>query len=83
MKLSFVVISISLVFIFSLCGSQGDGLKTWILVWFSNEDLGGTAGTDLDIFAARSTDNGASWSTVQTLNSNANTDTGHDAFTSL
>ena len=55
-----------------------DGNGNWGVVWNSNEDLGGTAGTDYDIFFTRSVDNGASWSNVQTLNSNANTDTGDD-----
>ena len=57
-----------------------DGNGNWVAVWQSRENLGGTAGTDYDIFFSRSTDDGATWSAVQTLNSNATTDTGGDAF---
>jgi len=53
---------------------------TGVVAWLSDENLGGTAGTDEDIFVTRSTDNGASWSVVQTLNSNAGSDTGGDWF---
>jgi Neuraminidase (sialidase) len=47
-------------------------------VWQSNENLGGVAGSDEDIFVARSTDNGASWTAPATLNTNATTDSGDD-----
>ena len=50
-----------------------DGKGIWIVAWFSNEDLGG-AGTDDDIFFSRSTNDGATWSASQLLNSNATTD---------
>ena len=78
MKLSLVLISLSLIFIFSSCGTDGDGLKTLVVVWVSDENLGGTAGTDFDIFMTRSTDSGSTWSDVQTLNSDANTDSQGD-----
>jgi hypothetical protein len=55
-----------------------DGLGNWVAVWDSEEDLGGTIGTDLDILVARSTDNGVSWSDPHILNSNAGTDSGDD-----
>jgi len=54
-----------------------DGSGHWVAAWGSNEDLAG-AGTDYDIFVARSTDNGASWTAPALLNSNATTDTGAD-----
>ena len=55
-----------------------DGLGHWITVWQSTEDLGGTAGTDNDIFIARSTNNGVSWTAPALLNTNATTDSGDD-----
>lgn len=56
---------------------------TLIAVWVSNEDLNGTAGTDLDLFLSRSTDEGSSWSTVTLLNSNGDGDVGDDRDPSL
>jgi hypothetical protein len=55
-----------------------DGAGNWIAVWQSRDDLGGTIGTDDDILVSRSTDNGATWTTVQPLNTNAGTDSGDD-----
>ncbi|HKQ49008.1 MAG TPA: sialidase family protein [Phycisphaerae bacterium] len=55
-----------------------DGLGLWIAVWASNEDLGGTIGTDRDLLFARSTDNGATWSAAVALNANAGSDSGVD-----
>jgi hypothetical protein len=55
-----------------------DGAGHWVAVWGSDEDLGGTLGTDLDVLVTRSTDNGATWSAPQPLNTNADTDSGHD-----
>ena len=55
-----------------------DGQGHWVAVWQSEEDLGGVAGTDADIFVARSANNGASWTAPATLNSNASTDSGDD-----
>ena len=40
----------------------------------SAENLDGTAGTDTDIFVARSTDYGQTWSAPTTLNTNADSD---------
>lgn len=56
-----------------------DGLGTWVAAWESNENLGGTIGTDRDILFARSTNSGATWTAPAALNSNAATDTGDDA----
>jgi hypothetical protein len=52
----------------------------WIVVWFSNEDLGGIAGSDRDIFFVVSADNGASWSSPALLNTNAAVDSGNEVF---
>lgn len=55
-----------------------DGAGNWVVVWQSDEDLGGTAGVDFDIFVSRSTDDGATWSTPALLNTNGTTDVGGD-----
>jgi hypothetical protein len=55
-----------------------DGAGVWVAVWESGDTLGGTIGTDTDILASRSTNNGATWTTVQPLNTNAVTDSGAD-----
>ena len=54
-----------------------DGSGNWVAVWESEEDLSG-AGTDADIFVARSTNNGATWTAPALLNTNATTDSGWD-----
>jgi hypothetical protein len=61
-------------------GSQvtTDGLGHWVAVWESNENLGGTIGTDWDILVSRSTNNGATWTAVAALNTNAAADSGTD-----
>jgi hypothetical protein len=45
--------------------------NTWIAVWESTGDLGGTIGTDFDILFVRSTDTGETWSTALPLNGDA------------
>jgi len=60
-----------------------DGAGNWIAVWQSQDSLGGTIGTDNDILYSRSANNGASWSAVAILNTNAATDTGSDANVKL
>jgi hypothetical protein len=45
------------------------GAGTWIAVWHSNDDLGGTLGTDWDIFYSRSTDAGLTWTAPAALHS--------------
>ena len=55
-----------------------DGLGTWVAVWRSNDPLGGPAGTDWDIFFARSVDDGATWSAPAVLNSYGIGDSGID-----
>jgi len=51
----------------------------WVTVWYSDDTLGGTTGTDSDIHFSRSVDNGANWSLVAPLNTNAGTDSGDDS----
>ncbi len=55
-----------------------DGTGNWVAVWYSSENLGGAIGTDNDIFVARSTDNGVTWTAPAALNSNATSDSGAD-----
>jgi len=55
-----------------------NGQGEWVAVWQSNENLGGTIGTDWDILVARSTDYGATWTAPAALNTNAATDSGWD-----
>ena len=57
-----------------------DGAGNWVAVWQSDNGLGGTIGTDDDIFFSRSTDAGATWSAPAPLNSNAGEDSGDDSF---
>ncbi len=59
------------------------GSNVWVVIWSSDETLGGTIGTDFDILYVRSTDNGATWSAPAALNSNAASDTGVDFLPSL
>lgn len=60
---------------------SADG-STVVAVWESNANVGG-AGSDDDVFFARSTDGGATWSTTGVLNANATSDTGEDNATSV
>jgi len=60
-----------------------NGSTQWMAVWTSNENLGGAIGTDDDILFATSSDGGASWSAPAALNSNADTDSGTDQFSTL
>ena len=56
-----------------------DGAGHWVVVWYSDDDLGGTIGTDRDILVAGSTNNGATWTAPAALNTNAATDLGGDS----
>ena len=56
-----------------------DGAGAWVAVWFSDENLGGTIGTDDDILVSRSSDDGATWTVPVALNTNAGTDSGVDS----
>jgi probable HAF family extracellular repeat protein/cysteine-rich repeat protein len=51
-----------------------DGRGTWLAVWYSDDSLRGTIGTDTDILVARSTDGGASWSAPTVLNGGSGDD---------
>jgi len=52
--------------------------STWVVVWISTDTLGDTVGDDYDIFFSQSTDNGATWSAPEALNSYAGSDTSID-----
>ncbi|MFO7775427.1 MAG: carboxypeptidase regulatory-like domain-containing protein [Candidatus Hydrogenedentota bacterium] len=49
---------------------QGPG-ETWLAVWHSDAEAGDATGQEFNIFFARSTDNGETWSIPAPLNSNA------------
>lgn len=55
-----------------------DTQGTWIVVWRSTENLGGSLGTDYDIVYTRSDDSGASWSPVAAVGSSFANDSGLD-----
>src|ERR1041385_1807320 len=57
-----------------------DGHGMWIVVWESTENLGGTIGTDRDIFFSRSTDNGQTWTPQAVLNTDATADGNRDDY---
>jgi uncharacterized protein YjiK len=57
-----------------------DGVGNWVAVWYSNDDLGGTIGTDGDILVSRSIDNGTTWTAPVALNTNAGSDSGNDYY---
>ncbi|MBI4559051.1 MAG: carboxypeptidase regulatory-like domain-containing protein [Candidatus Hydrogenedentes bacterium] len=51
-----------------------DGGSTWIVVWESEDSLGGTIGPDSDVLYARSEDYGLTWSPPAPLNATATAD---------
>jgi len=51
-----------------------DGAGNWMAIWQSFGDLAGTIGTDSDILASRSIDNGMTWSPPAPVNEYASTD---------
>jgi len=55
-----------------------DGKGNWVCVWYSDAVLGSSDRDDSDILVARSSNNGATWSEVETLNTDAATDTAYD-----
>ena len=57
-----------------------DGSGQWVVVWESDDSLGGTIGTDGDILNSVSLDNGATWSAPMPVNTNAATDTQNDVY---
>jgi BNR repeat-like domain len=60
-----------------------NGAGSWLAAWYSDDTLGGTIGTDVDILTARSNDGGATWTAPTPLNNNATTDTGDDLYVRL
>ncbi len=60
-----------------------DGQGRWVAVWSSDDDLGGTIGTDRDILVSRSTDRGRTWTSPAPLNGNAAFDSGDDGSVAL
>jgi len=60
-----------------------DGANQWVVVWNSNENLGGITGGDYDVFVARSSNGGASWTAPALLNSNGTVDGEDDVRTEL
>ena len=59
---------------FARISTDSDG--TWITVWVTQHDMGGTKGNDEDVVYSRSTDNGETWSAPAVLNSNGLVDSG-------
>jgi uncharacterized delta-60 repeat protein len=57
-----------------------DGEGNSVAVWYSTDTVGGTLGTDTDIFVSRSADAGDTWSDPVPLNANAATDSGDDTM---
>jgi Neuraminidase (sialidase) len=60
-----------------------DRAGTWVAAWSSGDSLGNSIGTDEDLLFQRSTDNGATWSPVAPLNTNAASDTYSDRLPEL
>lgn len=60
-----------------------DGQGHWVVIWYSNENVNGTIGTDSDILVTRSSDNGTTWTFPAPLNLTAATDTRSDSEPSL
>ncbi len=56
-----------------------DGAGNWVVVWESDDSLGGTIGTDVDLFVSRSTNAGAAWTALAPLNSTAGLDSEPDS----
>lgn len=55
-----------------------DGEGNWVVAWESSDTLGDTIDEDDDILYSYSTDDGASWSAVDILNTNAASDSRDD-----
>jgi hypothetical protein len=55
-----------------------DTLGNWVCVWRSNNPMNGS-GNDADVYFARSTDNGATWSNLALLNHTATLDSSTDS----
>ena len=57
-----------------------DGAGNWVVVWDSQESLGGAIGNGNDILVSRSTDAGITWTDPAPLNTNAGSDSGDDRY---
>jgi hypothetical protein len=55
-----------------------DGAGTWLVLWSSRDDLGGTTGQDLDVLYTVSRDDGLSWEPARALDPDAGIDGGED-----
>lgn len=55
-----------------------DCAGNWIVIWYSNDSLNNTLGTDMDILISRSVNNGNTWIAPVAMNSNASTDSAQD-----
>lgn len=51
-----------------------DGAGSWVVIWTSWDDLGGTIGSDADVLVSRSSDRGLTWTEPEAVNTNADTD---------
>jgi len=62
-----------------------DEAGNWVVAWHSDQNAvaGDTTETDDDVLYSRSTDNGASWTSARTLNSDAASDSAVDRRVSL
>ncbi|MFC1736419.1 sialidase family protein [Candidatus Hydrogenedentota bacterium] len=58
-----------------------DNSGTVYVVWFSDENLNGTAGTDTDIFYSRNS--GSSWTSPALVNTNGNSDSDDDVVSKI
>ena len=59
-----------------------DGAGHWVAVWIANK-APGPSQSERDVFVARSSDNGATWTDIAPLNTNAGTDFGNDSDPSI
>jgi hypothetical protein len=55
-----------------------DWRGNWIAVWHSTKGVGDELNDDSDIYASISANDGASWSSMRAINTNAATDSGND-----
>lgn len=55
-----------------------DNQGAWVVIWESDDTLGGTLGNDSDILFVRSNNGGTTWTLPLHLNANATTDSGDD-----
>ena len=57
---------------------RNDGSNNWLATWMGSYDFNSGDGTDWDIFASRSSDNGNTWSEAYIINSNGFSDAESD-----